>query len=86
MGLSATPFPPVRIKNAFPPTDLREVVDTMFYPTHAGVQWDCLPNNLVPKSTTFDNSRRWSHGGTLQRIVDALRRDVPRAADYQRPC
>jgi putative transposase len=44
------------------------------------VQWDYLPNDLAPKSTTFEYYQRWSRDGTLQRIVDALRRDVRRGA------
>lgn len=73
-------LPPVRVKNGFPPTDLREVINTILYQTKTGVQWDYLPNDLAPKSTTFEYYQRWSRDGTLQRIVDALRRDVRRGA------
>jgi putative transposase len=73
-------LPPVRVKNGFPPTDLREVLNTILYQTKTGVQWDYLPNDLTPKSTTFDYYRQWSHDGTLQRILDTLRRDVRREA------
>jgi putative transposase len=73
-------LPPVRVKNGFPPTDLREVINTILYQTKTGVQWDYLPNDLAPKSTTFEYYQRWSRDGTLQRIVDALRRGVRRDA------
>lgn len=73
-------LPPVRVKNGFAPTDLREVLNTILYQTKTGVQWDYLPHDLVPKSTTFEYYQLWSQDGTLQRIVDALRRSVRREA------
>jgi putative transposase len=73
-------LPPVRIKNGFAPTDLREVINTILYQTKTGVQWDYLPHDLVPKSTTFDYYKQWSMDGTLQVILDAARREVRRQA------
>ncbi len=63
-----------------PPTDLREVVNTLLYQTRTGVQWDYLPHDLAPKSTAFDYYRRWAADGTLQRVLDAARRAVRRQA------
>ena len=34
--------------------DLREVVNTLFYQSRTGVQWDYLPHDLVAKSTAWD--------------------------------
>lgn len=59
--------------------DLREVVNTLLYQDHTGVQWDCLPHDLVAKSTAFDYFKAWGHDGTFQEIVDALRRLVRKA-------
>jgi len=59
--------------------DLREVVNTLLYQNHTGVQWDCLPHDLVPKSTAFDYFKAWGHDGTFQEIVDALRGMVRKA-------
>lgn len=73
-------LPPVRPKNGFPPTDLREVINTILYQTRTGVQWDLLPHDLAPRSTAFDYYTRWSHDGTWQRILDAARRAVRAAA------
>jgi putative transposase len=73
-------LPPARAKNGFAPTDLREVVNTILYQTKTGVQWDYLPHDLAPKSTTFDYYKQWSADGTLQRILDAVRRAVRRQA------
>lgn len=75
------PFlPPVRAKNGFPPTDLREVVNTILYQTKTGVPWDYLPHDLAPKSTTFDYYAAWSADGTWQHVLDAVRRAVRRQA------
>lgn len=73
-------LPPAPVKNGFPPTDLREVVNTILYQTKTGVQWDYLPHDLARKSTTFDYYRLWSADGTLQNILDACRRAVRRQA------
>src|SRR5215213_7676672 len=53
--------------------DLREVVNTLFYQSRTGVQWDYLPHDLSPKSTTWDYFVAWGRDGTWQKIVDALR-------------
>ena len=34
--------------------DMREVVNTLFYQSRTGVQWDYLPHDLVAKSTAWD--------------------------------
>jgi putative transposase len=73
-------LPPARVKNGFAPVDLREVVNTILYQTRTGVQWDYLPHDLAPKSTTFDYYKQWSADGTLQHILDAARRAVRRQA------
>lgn len=73
-------LPPVRAKTGFEPTDLREVVNTILYQTRTGVQWDYLPHDLAPKSTTFDYYKGWAADGTLQRVLDAVRRAVRRQA------
>lgn len=56
--------------------DMREVVNTLFYQSRTGVQWDYLPHDLAPKSTVYDYFVRWTHNGTLQKIVDSLRAQV----------
>src|SRR4051812_17042969 len=73
-------LPPARVKNGFPPTDLREVVNTLLYQTRTGVQWECLPHDLAPRSTTFDYYKQWSMDGTLQVILDTVRRAARRQA------
>jgi putative transposase len=54
-------------------TDLREVVNALFYQARTSCQWDFLPHDLVPKGTAYDYFARWHDDGTWQRVVDALR-------------
>jgi putative transposase len=60
--------------------DLREVVNTIFYLSRTGCQWDMLPHDLFPKSTVYDHFSRRASDGTWQAILDALRQDVRKAA------
>ena len=61
-------------------TEMRDVVDAIFYITRTGCQWRYLPVDLPPKSTTWRYFDRWRKDGTLDRIHDALRRRA-RAAE-----
>lgn len=53
-------------------TDMREVLNTIFYQCRSGCQWDMLPHDLLPKSTVYDYFARWRDDGTLQKINDRL--------------
>src|SRR5438094_2080922 len=64
--------------------DMREVLNTLRYLHRSGCQWDMLPHDLLPKSTTYDYFAAWRDDGTWQRIMDALRRDV-RVAEGRQP-
>jgi putative transposase len=54
-------------------TDLREVVNALFYQCRTGCQWDFLPHDLPPKGTVYDYFSRWNDDGTWQALADALR-------------
>ena len=60
--------------------EMREVLNAIFYQARSGCQWDMLPNDLPARSTVNDYFRQWRDDGTWQRILDALRREVRRAA------
>jgi putative transposase len=60
--------------------DMREVLNTIFYLLRSGCQWDMLPHDLLPKSTVYDYFAQWRDDGTWQRIMDALRQRVRKAA------
>jgi putative transposase len=61
-------------------TDLRDVVDAIFYILRTGCQWRYLPVDFPPKSTVWRYFDRWRSDGTLDTIHDRLRREV-RAAE-----
>src|SRR6516225_5978428 len=61
-------------------TDLRDVVDAIFYVLRTGCQWRYLPKDFPPKSTVWRYFDEWRHNGTLEAIHDALRRKI-RAAE-----
>ncbi len=54
-------------------TDLRAVVDAVFYLTRTGCQWRYLPKDFPPKSTVWRYFDKWRHDGTLDHIHDRLR-------------
>lgn len=60
--------------------DLREVINGILYLVRSGCQWDMLPHDLPPKSTTYEYFARWRDDGTWQRIMDALREQARTAA------
>jgi transposase len=61
-------------------TDLRAVVDAIFYITRTCCQWRYLPRDFPPKSTVWRYFRQWRDDGTLDAIHDRLRTKV-RAAE-----
>jgi putative transposase len=54
-------------------TDLRDVVDAVFYLLRTGCQWRYLPKDFPPRSTVWRYFDEWRHNGTLDVIHDALR-------------
>jgi putative transposase len=64
-------------------TDLRAVVNALFYQARTGVQWDFLPHDLVPKGTAYDYFARWHDDGTWQKVIDALRGRIRAEAGRQ---
>src|SRR3954468_13660408 len=54
-------------------TDLRDVVDAIFYLLRTGCQWRYLPKDFPPKSTVWRYFDEWRYNGTLDTIHDRLR-------------
>jgi putative transposase len=54
-------------------TDLRDVVDSVFYILRTGCQWRYLPKDFPPKSTVWRYFDEWRHNGTLDILHDLLR-------------
>src|SRR3954471_16890999 len=57
-------------------TNLRDVVDAIFYILRTGCQWRYLPKDLPPKSTVWRYFDEWRHNGTLDTIHARLRKKV----------
>jgi putative transposase len=72
-------LPPAKSGGRPREVDLREVVNTLFYQSRTGVQWDYLPHDLTAKSTAWDYFVAWGNDGTWERLVDALRGAVRQA-------
>ena len=61
-------------------TDLRAVLDAIFYILRTGCRWRYLPKDFPPKSTTWRYFDAWRKDGTLEAVHDRLRQKV-RAAE-----
>jgi putative transposase len=57
-------------------TDLRDVVNAIFYILRTGCQWRYLPKDYPPKSTVWRYFNQWRHDSTLDTIHDLLRTKV----------
>ncbi len=57
-------------------TNLRDVVNAVFYILRTGCQWRYLPKDFPPKSTVWRYFDEWRHNGTLDTIHDLLRKKV----------
>jgi putative transposase len=75
-------IPPAKHGGAPRTVDMREVLNTLFYQSRSGCQWDMLPHDLVAKSTAYDYFLRWRDDGTWAKLVDALRTKVRVAAGH----
>ena len=58
----------------------REVVNAILYQTRNGGVWRALPHDLPPYRTVFHYFRTWQKDGSWDKIHDALRDKVRRAA------
>src|ERR1700751_1408818 len=54
-------------------TDMRDVLDAIFYLVRTGCQWRYIPRDFPPRSTVWRYFSQWKHDGTLDRIHESLR-------------
>ncbi|SRR6266851_971576 len=54
-------------------TDLREILNALFYHTREGGSWRALPHDFPPWKTVYNYFQWWTWDGTWQRLLDALR-------------
>jgi len=57
-------------------TDMRDVVNAIFYILRTGCQWRFLPKDFPPKSTVWRYFKQWRDEGTMECIHDTLRTKV----------
>jgi putative transposase len=77
-------IPPARPGGRPRTTDIRAVVNALFYRAREGCSWRALPHDFPPWRTVFNYLQWWTWDGTWQEILDALRPQV-RAQAGRRP-
>ncbi len=65
-------------------TDMREVVNALFYVLRGGCQWRLLPTDFPPHQTVYHYFRAWRRAGVWGRMHDTLRGDLREASGRQR--
>ena len=54
-------------------TNIREVINAIFYLLRTGCAWRHLPHDFPPSGTVYDYFSSWTRDGTLKHIHDTLR-------------
>jgi transposase len=57
-------------------TEIREVLNGIFYRLKNGCTWENLPKDFPKNKTVYDYYQKWSVDGTIEKIHDRLRRSV----------
>jgi putative transposase len=57
-------------------TDMRQVLDGIFYVARGGIAWRYLPREYPPWPTVYGYFRAWRRDGTWERLHDTLRSAV----------
>jgi len=57
-------------------TNLREVLNALFYLVRSGCQWRMIPHEFPPWKTCYNYYRAWISSGTWDEIIYLLRIDV----------
>jgi putative transposase len=61
-------------------TNLREVLNALFYLVRSGCQWRMIPHEFPPWKTCYNYYRAWIDSGTWDEIVVVLRTEVRKEA------
>lgn len=69
-------LPPAKRGGRHRRSDLRLVLNTIFYLSKTGCQWRMLPKDLAKPTTANGYFNAWKRDGTWQRIMDTLRRSI----------
>jgi putative transposase len=73
-------IPPARAGGRPRKTDIRRVLDGIFYRNRNGCTWRALPHDFPPWKTVYNYYEQWKRDGTWKTINDTLRRRVRLAA------
>jgi putative transposase len=76
-------IPPARAGGRPRKTDIRRVLDGIFYLTHEGCTWRALPHDFPPWKTVYNYFDAWKRDGTWDRIRDILRVRLRKAASRE---
>jgi|SRR5258707_2952710 len=57
-------------------TDMREVLNALFYHVREGGSWRALPHDFPPWKTVYNYFQWWTWDGTWQSLLDTLRPQV----------
>ena len=71
-------IPPAREGGRPRTTDMREVINAIWYVLRSGGQWRMVPHEFPPWSTVWSYFRAWRRDGTWERMNTALREAVRR--------
>ena len=65
-------------------TDMREVLNAIFYVVKTGCQWDLLPHDFPAKGTVYEYFNTWRKDGTMEvlnrQLSEQLRQQIGREA------
>jgi putative transposase len=76
-------IPPAKEGGRERTTDMREVLNGIFYILAGGNSWRMMPHDLPNWKTVYHYFRAWRRDGTWARMNDALREKVRMAAGRQ---
>src|SRR5215831_10914178 len=65
-------------------TNMREVVNAIFYVLRGGCQWRLLPKEFPPHQTVYHYFRTWRRAGVWERMHDPLRGELREASGRTR--
>jgi putative transposase len=66
-------IPPAKRGGRKRSTDMREVLNAIFYVVKTACQWDMLPRDFPAKGTVYEYFNQWSKDGTWERMNAKLR-------------
>ena len=82
-ALIAPLLPPAKPGGRPRTTQLREVINAVFYLTRTGCSWRMLPHEFPPWGTVHYYARRWRLDGTWESLMNALREQVREQGGHQ---